>query len=258
MITVTSKAYHEKLTVDNNEIILNGPPGELRGRISLRNNHQDTLRIKTLDLIPDTRAGKFLQAALPLNISCRLAPGEERMEDILHEVNPQTPPGTYESTLNVGGQLRKVKMLVQPHIAIGIYPTNFTFQDTTPGKLHTAAFTLTNTGNMPFQVPDIKHIAAIDMDMLCKAFGIGFRDRTAETYNQVLDAITKNVRNNLTDWASVTIEEKGEIIDPGASRLIHLNITLPKNCDPTNDYDGSIRFWDQEITYLIKAHFSKK
>ncbi|MGG9960484.1 hypothetical protein [Ferruginibacter sp. SUN106] len=258
MLTITSKEFHEKLSVGNDEIILNGPPGNLRGHVNLRNNHEDAVRIKTLELIPVKQNSGAYKTDMPLQISCRLAPGEERTERILHRINPQTPPGTYESTLNVGGKARAVKMIVQPHIDISIYPGDFTFQDTTPGKTHTAVFTLTNMGNMPFQVPDIKHVAALDMDMLCKAFGIGFREKNAETYNQVMDAITKNVRNNLTDWARATIEEKGEIIAPGASKLIHLDITLPANCDAANDYNGSVRFWDKEITYSVKAHNDKK
>ena len=73
-----------------------------------------------------------------------------------------------------------------------------------------------------------------------------------------MDAITKNVRNTLTDWAKLTVQEKGEIIAPGASRLIHLDISLPNNCDANNDYNGSIRFWDKEITYSVKAHNANK
>ncbi|MEP6846100.1 MAG: hypothetical protein ABI861_08850, partial [Panacibacter sp.] len=137
---------------------------------------------------------------------------------------------------------------------INIYPSAFTFQETGPGKTHTAQFTLTNTGNLPFQVPDVKHVAALDMDLLCRAFGFGFRSKAAEGYMPVLDEIVKNINSNIADWASAKVEEYGEVVLPGASLIIHMHITLPQNTDARKDYAGSVRFWDKEITYVVKSH----
>jgi len=251
MLTVTSEAFHEKLNVEDEEIILNGPPSDLRGHILLSNNNDDSLRVRTLPLIHDTNKGT---GSLQLRLSCRLKPGEKKMESLLHSVSPQTLPGIYESSLLVGGQQRKVKMIVQSNIEIDVYPSTFTFQDTAPGKTHTAAFTLTNLGNVPFEVPDIKHVAALDMDLLCRAFGFGFRSKGAEGYMPVMDEITKNIQSNLTDWVPAKVEEIGKVLAPGERVTIHLNITLPRNSDPKKDYSGNVRFWDKDIAFVIKSH----
>lgn len=65
---------------------------------------------------------------------------------------------------------------------------------------------------MDFQIPEIKHIAALDMDLLCRAFGFAFRERKAEDFMQTLNVITGNIKQNLTDWASIKVKEAGSIL----------------------------------------------
>ena len=254
MLTVTSIAFHEKLHVGTEEIILNGPPSDLRGHMLLSNNNEESLRVRALPLIHDEKIGNTMSDGFQLRLSCRLKPGEEKMESVWHKVHPNTLPGIYESSIMAGGQKRKVKMVIQSHIDINIYPDFFSFQDTSPGKIHTAIFTLTNLGNMPFQVPEIKHVAPLDMDLLCRAFGFGFRSKGAEGFTVTMDEITKNIRANLTDWSPANVDEIGKIVAPGESLIIHLNITLPANSDSRKDYDGNIRFWDKDIAFAIKSH----
>jgi hypothetical protein len=258
MLTVTSEAFHEKLNVGDEEIILNGPPANLRGHIFLSNNNDDPLRVRTLSLVHDTAKGMQVQGGSQLRLSCKLKPGEKIMKSLSHSISPQTAPGVYESLLMVGGQQRKVKMIVQSNIEIDIYPESFTFQDTSPGKVHTAIFTLTNLGNVSFEVPDIKHVAALDMDMLCRAFGFAFRSKGAEGFTPVMDEITKNIQGTLPDWAAATVEEIGTVLAPGQRLIIHLNISMPRNADPKKDYSGEVRFWDKDISFVIKSHSGKQ
>lgn len=253
MLRVTSGAFHEKLSAGTDDIILNGPPDDLRGHIFISNKNNDTLKVKSLPLFHDKKLSKSMGADAALNLSCRLSPGEEKMVEVWHQVSPLTAPGSYENTIMVGGEKRKVKIIVQQQISIDIHPRHFTFTGTAAGTVHTAIFTLTNLGNISFQVPEVKHVAALDMDMLCRAFGMGMRSGGSEGVVQMLDEVTKNMQNNLPDWASARVDENGKVLEPGEKKLVHLHITLPKNSDDKKDYSGNIRFWDQDITYLVKA-----
>ncbi|MBC7875337.1 MAG: hypothetical protein H7Y01_15155 [Ferruginibacter sp.] len=256
MLRITSGAFHEKLTAGKEEIILNGTPGDLRGHIFISNKNNDTLKVKSLPIMHGSKTGTMGTENV-LRLSCRLNPGEEKMVNLLHQVHPSTPPGTYESTIMVGGENRKVKMVVQQLIKIDIQPSSFTFLGSEPGKTHTSEITLTNLGNIPFQVPDVKHVATLDMDMLCRAFGVAMR-KSGSGYEEILNDISKNIQSNLPDWAQASIAENGAVLQPGEKLLIHISITIPKNCDPQNDYNGSMRFWDKVISYVIKSNNSKK
>ncbi len=253
MLKVTAESFHEKLNTDTGEIILNGPPSDLRGHINLRNDTEELLSVKNLSLVHNESEKNILGNSSWLRIGSRLKPGEEKLKTIWHKLPPQTPPGTYESKLIIGGAERTVKIIVQPNMQVSIHPVNFSFISAEPGKTHTAQITISNTGNLPFQIPDVKHIAALDMDLICRAVGVALRSKGGEGYISTMDEIAKNVNRNLPDWASAHIEENGQTLAAGATMIIHLNITLPNNTDPNKDYSGNMRFWTNELTYDIKS-----
>jgi hypothetical protein len=258
MLTVTHNAYHEKLSVGDEDIVLTGPPGELRGILKISNKNDEPLRIKSLGVISSGKKGALsATASMPLKFSFRLQPGEEKMGDIAHQLPLHTAPGTYESSVVVGGATRKLKIIVQALIDIDIYPTNFSFLGAAPGKKHEATFTVTNTGNLPFQVPEVKHVTTLDMDFFCRALSLAIRDKGQEGYTPMMDELTKNIQKDMSGWVAVAIKETGNIIAPGETTTLTLHITLPNDMDAKKDYAGNIRFWDKEITYVIKSHLEK-
>lgn len=253
MLRVTADAFHEKLNTEDEEVILNGPPSDLRGHIFLYNASDDSLSVKSLKVVHAKEQENILGGSSHLRIGSRLKPGEKKLETITHALPLQTPPGVYESNLMIGDRERKIKMIVQPHMQVNIYPHHFSFIGTEPDKTHTAQITITNVGNMPFTIPDVKHVAALDMDLICRAFGFALRSKGGEGYTSTLDELAKNVNRYLPDWAAAHIEEAEQTLEPGATKIIHLNITMPKNTDAGKDYAGSMRFWNEEITYEVKS-----
>ncbi len=258
MITVTSDSFHEKVRVLDEEIILNGPPSDLQGNIHFDNTQEESLRVKGLALVDKNKKRVGFKGRDSIQLYCKLQPGEKKLQNIYHNLPADTPPGTYESFLMVGDEMRKVKMIVQPNIEIEIQPSFFTFNDTTPCTTHIAVLTLTNTGNLPFQIPDLKHAATLDMDMICRAFGVGFREKKAVGLMETLDEVTQNLKKHLTEWADISIRESGQVVIPGNNLLMHLHITLPDGADARMDYSGSIRFWDHDIGFIIKSHKESK
>ncbi|MFD2914099.1 COG1470 family protein [Psychroserpens luteus] len=255
MITITSENSQEKIKIVEKEIILNGSPSNLNGHIQLVNQQKEVLRVKTLALVDkNNKRTNTVNGSDFIRVSARLNPGEQKLMSINHTLPSITPPGTYEHYMMIGSQMHKVKMIVQPTLDIVINPSTFTFLDSTPGKKHTAVLTLTNTGNIPFQVPVLKHGALLDMDLMCRAFGMGFREKGVEGFMSSLDEVSKNVKSHLTDWVSVSVDEFGQIVQPGESIIVHANFITPKNADAKNDYEGDFRFWNKEISIIIKSH----
>ncbi len=257
METITSDDSHEKINVIDKEIILNGPPSDLQGHILFENNQEHLLRVKTLALVDKNKKRITNLGKSSLRLSCRIHPGEQKLQTVSHRLPPTTPPGTYENFLMVGEELHKIKMVVQPTIDIDLYPTHFTLQDSAPGKEHEVVLTLTNVGNLPFQIPDLKHAGSLDMDIYCRAFGFGFREDSSEGFMQTMDEVTQNIKENLADWADVSIDEYGKIVEPGESSILTLHLKNPRNSDPKRDYAIDLRFWDKEISLVIKSHIEK-
>jgi len=258
MLTKVPDSLLKKIAIGEEEIILNGPPSQLMGRVNLQNKNDATARVKYLDLQATKSKETKSLTNTPLYINSKLRAGETKLEQITLALASDTAPGTYENFINIGGKQQKVKMVVQPTIAISLNPTHFTFQGTEPGTKHTATFTVTNTGNMPFQIPTVSHVAPLDMDMLCRAFGFGFRNDKEEGFTETMDHVTRNLKENMPNWANSKVEQAGEILEPSKSMLVTIVITIPKNAKPETDYDLAVRFWDEQLSCVFKSHITNQ
>ena len=80
------------------------------------------------------------------------------------------------------------------------------------------------------------------------------REKGGEGFTATMDELTRNIHKDMADWAIVNIEESGRVLEPGESIQLHLTLTLPENVDPKRDYSGTMRLWDQTLSYSIKSH----
>ncbi len=253
MITVTANSFHEKLHIAGDEITLNGPPSFLTGNIFISNNDVETLFIRDLPLAYSEKAGGPMMVQQTFKLLTSLKGGEEKMHRVSHSLSPSTPPGIYESTIQVGGTEKKLKMIVQQNIEIDMYPLTFHFDGVAPGKSYDTQITFTNSGNIPFKIPDIKHVNAFDEDYLCRATSLAIREKGGEGYIATMDQLTKNVHNEMAGWAIANLEESGRVVQPGETIQLHFKLTLPENVDPGKDYFGSVRLWNKMLNYNIKS-----
>lgn len=253
MITVTSNAFHEKLNIEADEIVLNGPPTALRGNFFISNNNDETLFIRDLPLSSSDEE-KNLPNRSSFRFTTSLKAGEAKMHSITHRLPSTTPPGTYESVVQVGGTEKKVKMIVQPNIQVDINPLNIHFTGVIPGESYFARLSFTNSGNLPFKIPDPKHVNTFDEDYLCRATSLAMREKGGEGFMATMDELTRNIHKDMADWAMVKLDESGSVLQPGESVQLHFTLTLPKNVDPNKDYFGTVRLWNKTLSYNIKSH----
>lgn len=254
MITITAIAFHEKLHIGEEEIILNGPPSFLSGNIFISNQNSERLFIRELPLSQSPGGNNLSYLPAGFKFRTSLLPGESKVHRITHKVPSTTPPGTYESIINVGGKEKKIKLVVQPNIEIDINPLNIHFTGVIPGESYYSQLSFTNTGNMPFKIPDIKHSNTFDEDYLCRATSLAMREKGGEGFMATMDQLTKNIHDQLADWTIVKLDESGRTLQPGDSIQLHLTLTLPKNVDATKDYFGTMRLWNKMLSYNIKSH----
>lgn len=258
METKTPNALIEKIDFGDETIVLNGAPNKLSGTVRLHNQNTTKARVKHFSLKSAT--GKSIKSLnnASLHINTKLRAGESRLQSLSLALPPETPPGTYNHYIEIGNTKRNIQLVVQPSINIAVQPSEFTLQNTSPGTKHSVSFTVSNLGNLDFQIPNAKHAAALDMDLLCRAFGKGFREHQAEGLNATLDKVTQLIKDHLPNWANSRIEEAGDIIKPGKQRLVNYTFIMPKEADAENDYDLNVRFWDKELSIAIKSHQQPK
>jgi hypothetical protein len=253
MIKVTAARFHESLDIEEEEIVLNGPPQSLTGSVLLKNKEAQTVFIRDLALAPGSDDARISQGRFELLTA--LQAGEERLQQVTFQLPLNTPPGTYERKLSIGGKEKSVRLIVQPNIQLDINPVTLYFQGGAPGKSYDAELTVTNNGNLPFKVPsNIRHTTMLDEDYLCRALSFAIREKGGEGFNPVMDELTRNIHKEMTDWVELQLKEAGTVIEPGKSILLHLSIKLPGNTNSSRDYSGNIRIANKTISYRINAY----
>ncbi|MDB5206476.1 MAG: hypothetical protein JWR72_1551 [Flavisolibacter sp.] len=255
MIKITATDFQESLHIEEEEIILNGPPGFLTGTIFLKNKEADTIFIRDIAFTPEDQSLSATQLPQSFKLLTSLRAGEERVQQVTVQLPQHTPPGNYEKKLQIGGKEKTVRLIVQPSVEIDINPARIHFQGTAAGKTYRAELTLTNSGNLSFKVPaNIKHTTMLDEDYFCRALSLAIREKGGEGFNPTMDELTRNIHKEMTDWVDVRIEESGKVIEPGKSTQLHLSLVLPRNVDSSRDYTGNIRLWNKNISYHINAY----
>jgi len=243
MIRVTHKEYHEHIGFGENEIILSGPPSSLRGPVMLHNATDQHLFVRELPM----KNAQNADAVFPVHTT--LKPREKKSKNLFYAVDPLTPAGTYEMNLQIGDETKKVTLIVHENLDVQLSPENIILEGIEPGLQHTKEILFSNKGNIALAIPAIKHNTLTDMDLICRNLSLAVRTSGDEGIEKTLDTFTKGLKKDITDWVDISITEAGQVVGPGQTILLHLNITLPADVNKNYHYTGDIRMFDQLIHY---------
>lgn len=248
MIILTCDHTHDKVRCGEKEILLSGPPSQMRGVLTLSNGDTDSVLVRELPMKP---VGKHALRQQALILNAPLSPGENRRQQLNVALPPSTAPGTYRHTVSVGGEEKTLTMIVQETLEIELIPESLTFVGIAPGLSHAKEVILVNKGNVPFAIPALRHNMTLDMDLICRNMSMALKETPDGDSKATLDAFFKGLKKDLTDWIEVRIKEAGKVVAPGESIVLHITFILPKDIDPNREYEGDLRILDQLLSYII-------
>ncbi|MBK7109847.1 MAG: hypothetical protein IPH61_12140 [Bacteroidetes bacterium] len=256
MLRVDSKKFSKHVTCSENEIILSGPPDELAGYITLNNAMDESVFIKDIALHSTDKSEKNRKASVPnmqnrIQINTALLPQSKKSFEMLHQLDSTTPPGNYEMMMEIGGELKKAKLIVHENLDIQFTPDHLTLSGINAGAVHTREINFVNQGNIPVTIPNIRHNTMLDMDIICRNLSNAVREKGTEGTEATLDSFVNGIKKDMADWVKISIKEAGEVIEPGKNILLHVQIELPKDLQEQRFYEGEIRIFNQLLKYQI-------
>jgi hypothetical protein len=248
-----TSAPAKSVAAPNDPVVLSGPPGAVRGLLELRNQTDEQVFIRDLALGPSKgkQSARFKAlGADRLMVQARLAAGESRTQLVQLALGVQTPPGTYDATISIGGKDVPLKLIVQHIVDVELSPDSLFFVGVEPGKTHTADVLLLNRGNVPVVVPSLRHTTTLDLDFVCRTLSQAVRKHGEEGAEATLDAAFRNASRDLADWVKLSVENAGAVVEAGGSALMRISATLP-DVDPQKMYEFDIRIYDEILSCLI-------
>jgi hypothetical protein len=238
-----------RIAVRGEPILLVGPPDELAGRLPLRNDSEEPVLVRGLEVVTPEKTA--LRSVGPLAVRARLLPGEEATADVSLSIAANTPPGSYQAKVRIGSAERDLKLLVQARIAVRLSPSSLHFVGLEPGRRHEGEVLLVNEGNVPVQIPPVLYSTALDADTICRNLTLAVREKGEQGVEPTLDAFFQGLRRDLADWVEIRVAEGDAVVAGGDSLMLHLTLRVPKDVKEGYHYRGSVRLFGQQLFYAV-------
>jgi hypothetical protein len=225
-------------------LVFYGPPDEVRGAIRLHNPSADKVKVYSLALdAADLRApdGKPLRE---VRVSARLRADEQALVPVRVEVDPTTPPGTYQATVQIGEEQRAAAVHIVERIDLRIQPAEIWL--TTEGELvFEREFVVENAGNVPLRIGP-KCLAPLVDSMqvpvsLRRGLEAACKKEAAEVLKDVLCAWSEQQVGN------VSLTREDVTLKPGETRTGKGTFTLPDDLQSFRRYDAQLALYNASL-----------
>jgi hypothetical protein len=219
---------------EDEPIVFYGPPMSLRGTLRLHNRSSEKVRLPAVALDLPKLRGPALQPLGRLPVLARVYPNQQARVPAVLNLDPSTPPGTYEGSLQIGDRRQPVRLHVTEQVDLRVQPTSVSLF--TEGTLaFPREFVVENAGNVPLRLGHECIFPLGDAAELRTAVRQGLRGACdAKETDDVIKSI-------LCAWSqqqvgTVSVKREDVTLEPGETRPLTLTFTVPDDLQPFRRY----------------------
>jgi len=254
--------------VTSERLVLRGPPPHLKGDVSLVNESDEKLRVRTLAVrlatpatggtspyadgtTTDGRPGApALAAGASLQLGVRLAPRDSTRVRASLTIDRHTPPGRY--TVDAEGfAAGGVELEVLERLAVELSPPRLELRGA-PGETLAATLVAYNRGNVPVAIPPLALVHLEERFWMGRSLVYVLREAGRDTTHQAfLDRLLGELKATDTRPMRVEVKEGGDTLDPGQTVTLHLQMQLPDELHKGRDYVRSISFMHARLFVAV-------
>jgi hypothetical protein len=245
---------------DDSRIIFRGPPNALKTEFWIQNDGNERVRVGRASLRTrrtQERTEEVLDVHARIPLPARLRPGERRLLTPQISIDPCTPPGRYEGTVEMVGpeddiQRVPVDILVTAIDRLEVVPDEFLF-NAAAGATVKGELILTNHGNVAVAVGDLGRFVLEDEALLCRISRRALRavDPAPKQVEDYLRHIVETSRDVLAELGFVRIRNPDLLINPGEVAVLPFELTLPKTLPGSGHYLAYARVHNQRFSIEI-------
>lgn len=228
-----------------------GPPRQCRGEITLINDSDDKVKVRTLETLAPSRKRKGMQALEPqqIRLSARIPPHDRVHKRVNLSLPPSTPPGLYQAIIPCGERKTRLTIEVHEYRKLRIEPKHLRVQGNS-GDTVNATVVLHNLGNTPIAIDDVAMVWLREQWWIGRTLVYTLRETGPEdTYEDFANRLLHSFRKSIVAPARIRLEpESGKRLAPGQTLARTLTMTLPRGLRKGRRYLGFIkvneeRFW---------------
>jgi hypothetical protein len=229
-------------------VIFSGPPLRLRGHFRLVNPSAQKLKLTSLPIETDSLLGPARLPVRSVAVGVRLAPGEQAMIPGTLRLDPQTPPGSYDFSVNIAGQSVPATAHVTDVVDFRMEPATVTLLVGAETSFE-RTFVIENAGNVPLPLGERCEAPLIDSIDLETAMLAGLHEALEDELKLKVDAW-------LDEWGRrsggmLAIVREPIILRPGQKITASATFELPEDLKPYRCYHANLQLYNATISVDI-------
>ena len=237
--------------------IFSGVPPMCIGNLDLVNESDQKIRVRTIPVVGHEVHAVANPGLTELKVGTRLGPRAHSRAHTFFLLDPSTPPGTYTGDLSCGNQHEPVIV----HVWREAGPEGQSERDPAPwcgwgrpdggrrdlerGKCHRDVardprpFSMRRTGS-------------------CTPWCTRRDTNEKDEYQAYLNRVVHELRGRLARPARVTLRGEPSELQPGETRVVELEITLPAELVKGRTYYGSTPFMSGNLNFEVECNGASK
>jgi hypothetical protein len=233
-------------------ILLYGIPGRVQGVLTVQNDSEAKLTVRSLPLQAPTLRSQSLGPLQEVRTFSRVYPRQQNLVMVDFPIDPSTPPGTYQGTVQIGDQNHPVQIRISESVEIEINPDSVTLSVQGHRRFE-REFVVTNVGNVPVSVGE-KWVAPVQAtegiesqvvqrlkDICQKKYDESPRAREEATVREMLCLLASQQPGPVAlTWQNLTLA-------PGETQVMKGSIELPDGLQPHRHYFAEIEIFSGGI-----------
>lgn len=229
-----------------------GKPTLCLGHVHLQNQSPEKVRIKKIPLVASKLTGPTEVSVSHLQLFARLLPGTALQATAQVLIPPDTPPGRYTAEALVGNVRKPVAVDVLESWDLAIIPAELSLKFDLGERL-VRTVQLTNRGNMPWNLHRAAFATLQEVDGVHRNIFLSLKETPEPSYEKVLNNFVKRMRDTEVEPAKIKILSKTDVLRPGESQELRLEISLPDNLKKNRRYSGGVSFENASLLLNIEV-----
>ncbi|MBL3591570.1 MAG: hypothetical protein JMN24_17570 [gamma proteobacterium endosymbiont of Lamellibrachia anaximandri] len=237
--TVTGLKFAHKT---QKPITIHGTPGRLQGSLSVINKSESKLTLRSMPIKASKLRGKDQDKLSELRLTARVYPQQTGVLRFNIPVDPTTPAGIYDASLQVGGESQSLRIQIHEHMALSAIPTTLSFV-TTGECSFTRDISLENRGNTTIMLGGrdealLKDVQKRESLLSNELQRLEPDQLKGKSTGDVAAALLQSVYHQKADVIALVMEDA--TLQPGEQQTIKGTFTLPETLQPFKHYSADM------------------
>jgi hypothetical protein len=267
-------ALRRPLRVEDDHVVLRGPPHNLIGVVRLTRSPEPIGAFKTATMdLHETRVGylqrltraPLLSSSLPLDeavprhlaLDGQLPPGASGRVAVSFAVPATTPPGVYQAVFEFGGETREVEIEVLAEEQLEIRPSTIVLSGR-PGEVVSEEMVFVNRGNVPLAFDVLGMLVLQEEEQICLGLQqalaeVQKRQKPEDAHRVFLDTLVASIAERKTDFGRVALDGGPVTIEAGDAASLRVAFHLPRNMVGGRQYEAVLHHRTAQISVQIRA-----